>query len=384
LSNSSQHTATTKYTVRAKFEVEGVVEKHDVIGAIFGQTEGLFGLDLDLRELQKGGRIGRIEIELDSKRDKTTGTIIIPSSLDRVSTSIIAAALESIDRIGPCSSKITLEGVKDTRDEKRKAIMEKAKGILRRWSVEDTPSTDEILKEVSNALSSNELIRYGPDQLPAGPEVAKVGSIVIVEGRADVISLLKCGIKNVIGLEGTKIPNTIIELCKDKETVAFLDGDRGGDLILKELMQVADVDYVARAPQGKEVEELTPKEIMKCLRDKVPMEQLKREKPPQDFKQIMPESVIGAAQNLRGTLEGIFFDESGNEISRTPVSELADKIAKVENAGIVLFDGVITQRLLDLAEEKNIRVLIGDRFSDVAKKPLNVKTIMISDLVGSQ
>jgi len=262
--------------------------------------------------------------------------------------------------------------------------MEKAKNILRRWSVEDTPSTDEILKEVSTAVSSTELMSYGPDQLPAGPEVAEVGSIVIVEGRADVISLLKCGIKNVIGLEGTKIPNTIIELCKDKETVAFLDGDRGGDLILKELMQVADVDYVARAPQGKEVEELTPKEIMKCLRDKVPMEQLKKEKPPrEDFKQIIPENVIGAAQSLRGTLEGIFFDESGNVISRTPVSELADKIAKVENAGIVLFDGVITQRLLDLAEEKNIRVLIGDRFSDVAKKPMNVKTIMISDLVGS-
>ena len=48
--------------MQANFEIEGVVEKPDVIGAVFGQTEGLFGPELELRELQKSGRIGRIEI----------------------------------------------------------------------------------------------------------------------------------------------------------------------------------------------------------------------------------------------------------------------------------------------------------------------------------
>src|SRR6266705_3093791 len=104
----SQYASTTKYIVKAKFDVQGVVEKPDVVGAVFGQTEGLFGPDLDLRELQKSGRIGRIEINLDSKHDKTAGSIVIPSSLDKVSTAIIAAAIESVDRIGPAKQRLAL------------------------------------------------------------------------------------------------------------------------------------------------------------------------------------------------------------------------------------------------------------------------------------
>ena len=280
LVESSQYTPTTKYVVSAKFEVEGVVEKSDVIGAIFGQTEGLFGTDLDLRELQKGGRVGRIEIELESKQDKTIGVITIPSSLDRASTALVAAAIESVDRIGPCDAKVTLDTVQDMRDEKRKAIMIKAKEILRKWVVEAQPSTDEIVKEVAQSIRSAEVVNYGPENLPAGPEVETSGSIILVEGRADVMNLLKCGIKNSIGVEGAKIPVSIIHLCKNKEVTAFLDGDRGGDLILKELMQVADLDYVARAPAGKEVEELTPKEIMKALRDKLPPSEVPVDKLP--------------------------------------------------------------------------------------------------------
>lgn len=360
-----------------------MVEKPDVIGAIFGQTEGLFGSDLDLRELQKSGRIGRIEITLKSEKDKTTGTIIIPSSLDKVSTAIIAAALESVDRIGPCESKIILDKVEDVREEKRKAIMEKAKEILKKWIIETTPSTEEILKEVSEAVRQAEVIEYGPEKLPAGPEVDS-GSLIIVEGRADVINLLKCGIKNVIGVEGTKIPQTVIELARNKETTAFLDGDRGGDLILKELLQVADIDYVARAPSGKEVEELTPKEIMKALRDRVPVERIKEVESAAPAPRIamveLPEKVLGAIRELRGTLEALLYDESWNELERIPVSELAERLKASEGVRAIVFDGVVTQRLLDLAEEKGVKTLIGDRVSDLAKRPLEVKVMTMSDV----
>src|SRR2546430_3222395 len=269
---TSQYASTTKYIVKAHFDVQGVVEKPDVVGAVFGQTEGLFGPDLDLRELQKSGRIGRIEINLDSKHDKTTGSIVIPSSLDKVSTAIIAAAIESVDRIGPCEAKITLEKVEDVREEKRNAILTKAKDILRKWVVESSPSTEEVVKEVASSLRGVDLIEYGPEKLPAGPEVES-GSLIVVEGRADVILLMKVGIKNVVALNGTKVPDTIIKLTKDKEVTAFLDGDRAGDLILKELQQVADIDYVARAPYGREVEELTPKEVLRLLRERVPINQ---------------------------------------------------------------------------------------------------------------
>ncbi len=418
---SSQYASTTKYIVKAHFDVEGVVEKPDVVGAVFGQTEGLFGPDLDLRELQKSGRIGRIEINLDSKKDKTTGSIVIPSSLDKVSTAIIAAAIESVDRIGPCEAKISLEKVEDVREEKRKTILTKAKDILRKWVVESSPSTEEVVKEVASSLRGADVISFGPEALPAGPEVER-GDIIVVEGRADVILLMKVGIKNVIALNGTKVPDTVIKLTKDREVTAFLDGDRAGDLILKELMQVAEIDYVARAPFGKEVEELTPKEVMRAMRERVPVNLAKPlerpqfarpERPDRPYtersyteraygppterpygppieapvrppvqieKPNLPPSIFDAAKDLRGTLEAVVFDEAGKELTKIPVSELAEKIPSLENAHLVLFDGVVTQRLLDLAAGKNVRYVIGDRVSDGAKRPTNVNVMTLSDL----
>ncbi|MEM3677730.1 MAG: DNA primase DnaG [Candidatus Bathyarchaeia archaeon] len=372
--------STTKYVIKARFEVDGVVEKPDVVGAIFGQTEGLFGPDLDLRELQKTGRIGRIEIDISSERDKTHGTIIIPSSLDKTSTAIIAAAVESVDRIGPCSAKVTLEKIEDLREKKRQLILDKAKEILKNWVVEGSPSTDEILREVSEVIKSTQITSLGPEKLPAGPEALEAGSIIIVEGRADVLNLLRCGIRNAVGINGTKIPKTIIELSKDKETTAFLDGDRGGDLILKELLQVADIDYVARAPPGKEVEELTPKEVMHCLRERLPTNKVKIERKPEGLP--LPDSIIKAARDLRGTLEAILFTEKGDEIAKIPVGELAVKLKDLEgDVDVILFDGVVTQRILDLAEEKGVKLVIGDRISNAAHIPATVRIARISEVV---
>jgi DNA primase len=382
LGTESQYTPTTKYVVLAAFEVEGVVEKPDVIGAIFGQTEGLFGPDLDLRELQKGGRVGRIEIQLESKHDKTTGTIMIPSSLDKVSTAIIAAAIESVDRIGPCTAKVTLEKVEDVREEKRKLILDKAKDILKKWVIEGSPSTDEMVKEVGGAIRSAEIVEFGPDKLPAGPEVQSSGSIIIVEGRADVLNLLRCGIKNTVAIEGTKIPQSIIPLCKNKEVTAFLDGDRGGDLILKELDQVTELDYLTRAPAGKEVEELTPKEIMKALRDRIPHGAPKPEAKPTVTKAVLPEGVMQKAQELKGTLEAAVLDEAGKEIAHMPVSELANQLPTIEAPYTLVFDGVITQRILDLADQKKIKYVLGDRLSEIAKKPSDIVVLTMSELGG--
>ena len=376
----SQYAPTTKYVVLAAFEVEGVVEKPDVIGAIFGQTEGLFGPDLDLRELQKSGRVGRIEIQLESKHDKTTGTIMVPSSLDKVSTAIIAAAIESVDRIGPCTAKVTLEKVEDVREEKRKVILDKAKDILKKWVIEGSPSTDEMVKEVGGAIRSAEIVEFGPDKLPAGPDAQSSGSIIVVEGRADVLNLLRCGIKNSIAIDGTKIPQTIISLCKNKEVTAFLDGDRGGDLILKELDQVTELDYLTRAPAGKEVEELTPKEIMKALRDRVPHGAPRPEAKPIVAKTVLPDAVLQKAQELKGTLEAAVLDESAKEIAHLPVSELANQLPAIEAPHTLVFDGVITQRILDLAEQKKIKFVVGDRLSEIAKRPADVKVLTMSEL----
>jgi len=376
----SSQTVTVKYVIRAKFEIEGVVEKPDVIGAVFGQTEGLFGTELDLRELQKSGRIGRIEIELQSKQDKTTGTITIPTSLDRVSTAIIAASIESINRVGPCNAKLTLEKLEDIRDARRRIIIDRAKTILQEWNIESMPSTEQVFREVSETLRAPEVEKYGPDELSAGPNVDSAKEIIIVEGRADVINLLRCGIQNVVALEGAKVPDTIIQLSKEKECTALLDGDRGGDLILKELLQVTDIKYIARAPPGKEVEELTSREIFAALQNKVPIEEFKAKKVRERRKILVPKQIVEARKELEGTLEAVLFNEKMEQIERLPVSGLAERLEQAQGVDTVVFDGVITQRLVDIANEKDVKYLVAARVSDVVKQPLKVHLLTFADV----
>ncbi len=380
LTGSSQ-TFTIKYVIHAKFEIEGVVEKPDVIGAVFGQTEGLFGPELDLRELQKSGRIGRIEIELHSKNDKTTGTITIPTSLDRVSTALIAASIESINRVGPCASKVTLEKIEDVREARRKVIIDRAKEILHKWTIEAMPSVDDIFKEVSETLKIAKVEKYGPEELSAGPEVDSSKELILVEGRADVINLMRCGMLNVIALEGAKVPDTIKKLSKEKEITAFLDGDRGGDLILKELLQVTDIKHIARAPRGKEVEELNCKEIFEALEAKAPIEETY--KPKREKQKIeVPTEITQIIKGLESTLEAVLLNEKMEQIERLPVSQLAEKLQQTEGVDTVVFDGIITQRIVDVASEKNIKRIIASRISEAVKPALNVQLITFPDLAS--
>jgi len=376
----SSQTVTVKYVIRAKFEVEGVVEKSDVIGAVFGQTEGLFGSELDLRELQKSGRIGRIEINLESKQDKTTGSILIPTSLDRVSTAIIAASIESIDRVGPCSSVVTLEKVEDLRDAKRRVIIDRAKSILQEWRIETLPTTEEVFREVSETLRMVKVEKYGSEGLTAGPKVEDSNEILVVEGRADVINLLRYGIENAIAVEGAKIPKTIINLCRKKKATAFLDGDRGGDLILKELKQVTDIKYVARAPVGKEVEELNGKQIKTALKNKVPVEKAKVKKPKERRKIFLPKQIVGAVGDLEGTLEAVLFNEKMKQMERLPVSGLAEKLNQTDGIDTVVFDGVITQRLVDIASKKKVTHIVASRISDSIKQPLGMRLLTFANV----
>ncbi|NPA86369.1 MAG: DNA primase [bacterium] len=263
---------TTKYVIKIKFEVEGDVDEPDIIGAIFGQLEGLFGDELDLRELQRAGKIGRLLVEIESKiGGTTTGTIEIPSSLDRLDTAIIAASIEAVDRVGPYKAKFVVVDITDIRDIKRERILQRAKELLEQMK-ERVPESSEIREKIKEELTQAELIYIGEERLPAGPDVLKpdVNTIILVEGRADVLNLLKHGIKNVVAVGGVKgdIPKTIQELAKRKITIVFADGDKGGELFIKHLLEKVDVDYITRAPEGKEVEELTFKEIIRCLQRK--------------------------------------------------------------------------------------------------------------------
>ncbi|MEM3373883.1 MAG: DNA primase DnaG [Candidatus Woesearchaeota archaeon] len=266
-----------KYIIHASITIDGVVDKPDVIGAIFGQTEGLLGSELELRELQRSGRIGRIEVETETKSGKTKGMIIIPSSLDKAETAIVGAALEIIQRIGPCNAKIEVQNIEDVRISKRNFVIERAKELLRKMMDTVMPDSQELADEVAYSVRVMEIQEYGKSRLPAGPAIEESDEVIVVEGRADVLNLLKHGFKNAIAINGTSVPEEIVDLGKRKVLTAFVDGDRGGTLIVQELMSVTEIDYVARAPDGKEVEELTKKEIHKALRSRIATEQLKLE-----------------------------------------------------------------------------------------------------------
>lgn len=325
---------------------------------------------------------------MHSKNDRTTGTITIPTSLDRVSTALIASSVESINRVGPCASKVTLEKIEDVREARRKVIIDRAKDILHKWTIESMPSVDEIFKEVSETLKIGKVEKYGPEELPAGPELASSKEIIMVEGRADIINLMRCGLLNTIALEGAKVPEAIKQLCKEKEATALLDGDRGGDLIFKELLQVTDLKYIARAPRGKEVEELNCKEIFEALEAKVPIQEATKQeapKPPKREKQKieMPKQIAETMKALEGTLEAVLLNEKLEQIERLPVSQLAEKLQQEEGVDTIIFDGIITQRIVDVASEKNIKRIVASRISDAVKPSLTVQLMTFAEVAES-
>lgn len=476
--------STTKYLIRATVQADGVVEKPDIIGAVFGQTEGLLGNELDLRDLQKSARIGRVEVDVETRNGKSSGTIMLPSALDKVESAILAAGIETIDRIGPCKAVIRVTSIEDTREARRKSVIDRAKELLSTINESSGQDSSKIADEVRAAVQVAEVTKFRNTKLPAGPNVDSSDSVILVEGRNDVINLLKCGIKNAIAVEGTNIPEEIKELSKEKTTIIFVDGDRGGELIAKEILQTCEVDFVARAPATREVEELPHKLVMKCLKNKVTAEQfisqmginIKRpessgEKPapradreerggerndrngerPQreergnreprtdaprenresreprqerapreerepradgegrgrgrgrrgsrDGKGDGEESGEAATpvlmregdprvqfkeilSSLSGSLKAVLLDDAGKSVQGDlAVRELADTLkGGKDSIHAVVFDGVITQRLLDIAAEKKIATVVGVKMGNVTKVPDTVEILTRDDL----
>lgn len=418
--------STAKYVIRARIEIDGVVDKPDVVGAVFGQTEGLLGEDLDLRELQRTGRIGRIQIAIRTKGGNSTGEVVIPVSLNKTATAILAAALETVDRVGPCTAKVILEKLEDVRGAKRRKVVSRAISILKGWEEDIAPGTDEITTAVTKGRKVA-VAKYGPDNLPSGPELAGSKEIIIVEGRADVINLMKCGIMNTVAVEGTHVPKSIVDLTKKrgKKVTAFLDGDRGGDLILRELMQVAKVHYIARAPKGKEVEELSRREVTKALQTQIPADQAlalvksrktttdrkkrptkressrpqretrksedfpsrrdasaptSRRKPTRRQPVSVDEVYVSKIGEIKESFKAVLFDADKGVIVECGVAELAKKLEEQETVPTIVFDGVITQRLVDIAIKKKTELLIGAAVADIEVKQNGLKIVTFDDV----
>ena len=407
---------TTKYLIHDQITANGIVEKPDVVGAVFGQTEGLLSNDLDLRELQRTGRIGRIQVNIHSNSGRAKGEIVIPSSLDRVETAILAASLETINRVGPCEAKIHTTKVEDVRAVKREQVVNRAKEIYKNMVESVGPTSMRMIEEVREAMRVHEISEYGEDRLPAGPSIHTSDAIIVVEGRSDVLNLLKYGIKNTVAVEGVSVPRSIGELSKKRTTTAFVDGDRGGELILKELLQIGEVDYITRAPKGKEVEDLEKDEVLVALRDKVPTAQFlattnilndsgnsnnhkkennrhnrrhqkyNRNEKQKHVKEPEPEVeddevtlMKDMLKEFEGTGCGAILDEALNMTKEVEVENIYEEIKNIEGtADTVIFDGVISQRMVDVASEKGIKKLVAFKSMNIVKKPQNVKIITIN------
>ena len=376
-----------KYLVKLRFEVDGVVERADVIGAIFGQTEGLFGPEMNLNELQKTWKVGRIEINLESKNDKTRGEVIVPMSTDIGTAALIAAAVESVDKVGPCSARFTVGAIEDVRAVKRKQIVDRAKLIVREWSSKTASEGDNVLKDVSESTKRARVINYGLENLPAGPGVYTSDLVYLVEGRADVVLFLRAGIENVVALEGTSVPDSVKELGKKKRLIAVLDGDRGGELIEKELAQVVRVEKVYHAPAGKEIEELTPIDVVNMLKGERAESggERRRERPQERAPAEGPEEPIVVKTRelfptLNGTLEAMLLDEGLKEVGRFPISELVQKMESASGAHYLVFDGIVTQRLVDSATKVGVKGIIGHRTGELSNVSDDVRIGTFRDL----
>jgi len=411
---------TTKYLIQIHLETEGVVEKSDVIGAIFGQTEGLLGEDLDLRDLQRTGRVGRIDVQIISRRGETVGDIFIASSLDRAETAILAASLETIDRVGPCVARVHVECIEDIRVAKRKKIIERAKELLHDAFEEESIDSQDLLEEVRESIRIEKVRLIGEERVPAGPNVEESDAIIIVEGRADVLNLLRYGIKTSVAVEGTNVPAIIVNLCEKKTATVFLDGDRGGELILRELLQIADVDFVAYPPRGKSVEDLSRKEIVKALRNKVPVEYVRDQLDRESRKMVPPHHMVQPAlssdsleltggepeekltendsndispsreeadkggdttlgwhmQAIRGSGLGRFLSPDLLTIRDFPPADLMDILEEVgpDSAGVIL-DMTVDQKTLDNCAEQGLEFIAAREFSGIVKRPAALRMV---------
>lgn len=447
---------TTKYLIHAQINANGIVEKPDVVGAVFGQTEGLLSNDLDLRELQRTGRIGRIQVIIHSNGGRAKGEIVIPSSLDRIETAILAASLETINRVGPCEASIEVLRVEDVRAVKRQQVINRAKEIYMGMMETVSPESMKMIEEIRESMRVHEISEFGAERLPAGPNVHTSDAIIVVEGRNDVLNLLKYGIKNTVAVEGVNIPTSVAELTKKRTVTAFVDGDRGGELILKELLQVGDVDYITRAPRGKEVEDLEKEEVLIALRDKAPTEQVinnldfnldtqgkvgknkinrtsktsdrraknlnksdkfhgnkngrnnrkdkfdrkdrtdrkngrndrrgkdrnsrgRRDRQNDRIQDSRIKLLKNMLKDLEGTGNSEIYDDSLNLLKETNVETLYEDL-KQDNpdADTVIFDGVISQRLVDIAYSKGIKTLVAFKSSRVIKRPDKLRIVTLN------
>jgi DNA primase len=283
------------------------------------------------------------------------------------------------------------------------------------WATKTISEGEEMLKDVYDASKPGKLTAFGKAQLACGTGVFDSEWVILVEGRADVINLLRAGFDNAIAIEGAKIDETITKLTEGKKVIAFLDGDRAGDLILKELQGLVKIDKILRAPMGREVEECTPLEIAEILKEAMPFvtangqqqraqslqqaesiqlqKQERQEQIDEQQLQITAHNTSNTKEEDTGiltavkevypqineTLEAVVLDGSMKTLLKVPVSDIVKKLNSTEGAKMLVLDGIVTQRLVEAADRVGIEYIVGHRTGEL-KKSTDVRVRTFGDM----
>ncbi len=372
-----------KYMIRVSVKLDGQARRKDIIGAIFGQTEGLMPEALDLRKLQRSGRIGHIDVDLDSNKGKVSGVIQIPSSLENVESAIIGAALETIERIGPAASQLKVLEISNIRSSKRTSMVDRAKDILLDIVRQRDTEADNLIDEVRSVLTTSEVTTYKDTGMTCGPNVEASDALIIVEGRNDVLNLASCGIKNVIAVMGAGIDSSLVELAENKSMVkAFLDGDRGGRMIALELAGVLGdkLTHIAFAPESREVEHLEKKVIGKHLGQAEPAKRVitKIEKTEGEIndssKKIeIPDEVKEWAGNMpKKANQAVFILEDDSVSDAASVKDTIAQAGETEGAQALVIKTKATASLMEMVAESGINIVIVPKMDVEAPEDVTV------------
>jgi DNA primase len=349
-----------KYVIVVRFTVDGKISVTDIIGTIFTMMEGYFK-DLNLKELQQKGKVGRIEVDLESSKEISQGYLYIPTLLDLLETCILAASIETINKVGAFNAKFEVVNIEDKRRFNKEYIYKRAKEIAQKV-IEESLNAEEIIKNLKKELLKSMIKYYGVEKLPGGPNLESKEELILVEGKADVNNLLEKGYTNVLGIEGKYDATYLRKLIPEKEAILFVDSDKGGEFIIREMLSRYPIDYVALSLPGKEVEELSKKEIEICLRNKIPADffitkyHIQKKRMPEN----LPKYIIDLyLEEVKDKCKALILDENGNII----YSDEVDKFLKGVNVKgyYLLLDANYTSQVNEIAKKIGVKCVLCNK-----------------------
>ncbi len=84
--------------------------------------------------------------------------------------------------------------------------------------------------------------------------------------------------------------------------------------------------------------------------------------------------------NVKESFKAILFGSDQKVLVECGVADLAKTLESQDSVDAVIFDGVVTQRLVDVANSKKVKLLIGAAKTDIEKKPATMKVDTFDDV----